>query len=88
MSGEVIEGAAGGGHVDEPEERGAQLLVVLGELHGLGVERLQGVFRAGGEGGGQRAAHAANLLLQLSRLERPLGHGLRLPRGLVAARGR
>ena len=32
--GEVVERAAGGGHVDEPEERRAQLLVVGGELRG------------------------------------------------------
>ena len=38
VAGEVVQRPAGGGHVDEPEEGGAQLLVLGGEPHGSLVE--------------------------------------------------
>ena len=41
MAGEVVERPAGRGDVDEPEQRGPQLAIAGGELHGAGVERAQ-----------------------------------------------
>ena len=56
VAGEVVERAAGGRHVDEPEQRGAQLGVLRGELHRLVVERLERVAR-GRHRRGQPASH-------------------------------
>ncbi len=50
VRGQVVERAAGGRHVDQPEQRGAQLVVGRGQLHRPFVERPQRVARARGEG--------------------------------------
>ena len=61
---QVVERAAGRGHVDEAEERGAQLLVAVGELHRLRVERAQRVPGGGRERAGQCVTHSPDFVLE------------------------
>ena len=75
---EVVERAAGGRDVHEPEERGAQLVVLGGEVHRLRVERLERVARRRGERRGEVLAD-----LEDRRVERSgarAGTGIRLSR--------
>ena len=74
MAGDVVERPAGGHDVDEPEQRGAQLLVARGELHRPGVERAHGMAGGRGECGGQLGADPADL--GLDRVAVALTRGL------------
>ena len=61
MAREVVEDAAGRDDVDEAEQRGAQLGVLRGEVHGLVVELLDGVARGGRERRGEVLAGGEDL---------------------------
>ena len=67
---EVVERAARRHHVDEPEQRRAQLAVAGGELHRAGVERAHRVAGAGRERGRQLAADPPDLALERLALGR------------------
>ena len=62
MAGEVVERAAGGDDVDEPEQRRPQLLIAGGELHRPRVQGAQRLAGARRERGGQGLADAAQLV--------------------------
>jgi alkylhydroperoxidase family enzyme len=57
MAGEVVEAPARRHDVDEAEQRGAQLGVLGGEVHGAVVERAQRVAAGAGQGGVDGPAH-------------------------------
>jgi hypothetical protein len=61
---EIVERAAGGHHVDEAEQRGLQLGVLRGELHGLLVGGLERIPRRRWECGPEPLADGVQLALQ------------------------
>ena len=61
VGGEIVERAAGRHDVDEAKQRGAQLVVLRGEVHGTIVERLQRLATVARERLVQRAADALDL---------------------------
>ena len=77
---DVVEGPARRDHVDEPEQRGAELAIARREIHRPGIERPYRVARARGEGGGELLSDPLDLGLELSH-----GHrvGRHLPPGGV-----
>jgi hypothetical protein len=76
VTGELVERAAGGGDVDEPEKRRAQLAVLARELHRPLVEGTNGVAGRGGQRGVKLATDPLELALQgIGRWRRRwLGH--------------
>ena len=62
---QVVERAARGRHVHEPEQGGAKLGVGGGHLHRPVVERADGVARVRGETGGKRATDLLHLLFEI-----------------------
>ena len=68
MAREVVERAAGGHDVDEAKQRGAQLLVLGGELHRAVVERAQRSARTLRESGGEAPPDGLDLWLDLLRV--------------------
>ena len=64
MAGQVVEVAARGRHVHEAKQRGAQRLVVGGQLHAALVERPQRMAGGGGHRGRQLATDLEHLVVQ------------------------
>ena len=70
VAGEVVERAAGGRHVHEPEEGRAQLLVLRRQLHRALVEGAERVAASRRERGMDRATHALQLGLHRRKVPR------------------
>ena len=69
VAGEVVERPARGRHVDEPEERRAQLGVARGQLHRALVDGLERVPRARGKRVRELAPDALDIRFQQPRVQ-------------------
>ena len=87
VRGEVVERAAGGDDVDEAKQRGAQLVVLGGEVHRAVVERLERMAAVRRERVVQRAPDALDLGLERrGRVRAAVAHGVS-PYGVAGSGG-